>query len=76
MPGIVFMNDCCVDGCYKKIMKSSIFCKIHESEYQKGAELSVYYGKKIKKGAADSPSAKQVFNGSLSQVSKLKKALT
>lgn len=46
---IVLLNDCCVDGCYKKKIAKSAFCKKHKKDYEEGKSLSVMYGKKIQK---------------------------
>jgi hypothetical protein len=45
---IIFINQCCVDGCYKKRAKSQ-FCKQHEKDLCAGKIISVNYGKKITK---------------------------
>jgi hypothetical protein len=47
---IIFVNDCAVDGCYKKnIGKGKQMCKEHQAEYEAGNVLKAFYGKTVKK---------------------------
>lgn len=46
---IVFLNDCAVDGCYKKNQKGKQMCPLHQSKYEAGETLKAFYGKTVKK---------------------------
>jgi hypothetical protein len=43
------MQECAVDGCYKKKINKRMFCKEHEKDFQDGKQLKCFYGKIIKK---------------------------
>jgi hypothetical protein len=45
----VIVNECIVDGCYRKHMKGKGMCKDHQDMYDRGLCLSVNYGQKVKK---------------------------
>ncbi len=47
---LVFVNDCAVDGCYKKNMgNGKQMCKYHQAEYESGKPLKAFYGLTVKK---------------------------
>lgn len=46
---VVFMNECAVDGCYKKSIKSKQMCSTHQAQYDEGKLLIAFYGKKVQK---------------------------
>lgn len=47
---IVFVNDCAVDGCYKKNLgNGKQMCKEHQSSYERGETLKAFYGKTVRK---------------------------
>lgn len=45
----VFLNDCAVDGCYKKNQKGKQMCPNHQTKYEAGETLKAFYGKTVKK---------------------------
>ncbi len=45
----VFLNDCAVDGCYKKNQKGKQMCPKHQAKYEAGETLKAFYGKTVKK---------------------------
>lgn len=45
----VFLNDCAVDGCYKKNQKNKQMCPAHQEKYEAGETLKAFYGKTVKK---------------------------
>jgi hypothetical protein len=51
--GIVFLNECCVDGCYTKRWGKYGMCKKHQKEYESCVVLSIYYGKKVQRKIAE-----------------------
>jgi len=47
---LVFVNECAVDGCYKKnVGKGKQMCKEHQAAYEKGDKLKAFYGKTVQK---------------------------
>lgn len=46
---VLFLNDCAVDGCYKKSIKGKQMCKEHQAAYDKGEKLVAFYGKTVQK---------------------------
>jgi hypothetical protein len=55
--GVVFINDCAVDGCGKKNMgKGSQMCKEHQAKYNAGEKLIAFYGKTVQKKEFQTPS--------------------
>ena len=46
---LVFLNDCGVDGCYKKNQKGKQMCPTHQKKYEAGETLKAFYGKIVKK---------------------------
>ncbi len=46
---VLFLNDCAVDGCYAKSVKGKQMCKKHQQDYDNGAILIAFYGKKVQK---------------------------
>jgi len=47
---IVFVNDCAVDGCYKKnVGNRKQMCKKHQAAYERGEKLVAFYGRIVKK---------------------------
>ena len=47
---VVFINDCAVDGCYKKNMgKGKQMCREHQAAYDRGEKLKAFYGKTVQK---------------------------
>jgi hypothetical protein len=50
MTQVTFINDCAVDGCYKKnIGKGRQMCKDHQAQYESGMVLKAFYGKLVQK---------------------------
>jgi hypothetical protein len=47
--GLVFINDCAVDGCYSKNLKGKQMCKKHQQAYDNGDKLIAFYGKTVQK---------------------------
>ena len=45
----VFLNDCAVDGCYKKNQKDKQMCLAYQAKYEAGETLKAFYGKTVKK---------------------------
>ncbi len=43
----VFINNCAVDGCYKKNLKGKQMCKEHQVKYDAGEKLRAFYGKTV-----------------------------
>jgi hypothetical protein len=52
MDKIVFLNECCVDGCYKKRWENHGMCKKHQEEYESCMVLTINYGKKVQRKIA------------------------
>jgi hypothetical protein len=46
---VVFLNDCAVDGCYKRNLKGAQMCKDHQAAYERGDKLKAFYGKTVQK---------------------------
>jgi hypothetical protein len=47
---LVFVNECAVDGCYKKnVGKGKQMCKEHQEAYERGDKLKAFYGKTVQK---------------------------
>lgn len=46
---IIFINDCAVDGCYKRSIKGKQMCKQHQERYDAGEKLIAFYGKTVQK---------------------------
>lgn len=46
----IFVNDCAVDGCYKKnVGNGKQMCKEHQNAYERGEKLKAFYGKTVQK---------------------------
>ena len=46
---MIFLNDCAVDGCYKRNVKGAQMCKKHQTMYEAGIPLKAFYGKTVQK---------------------------
>jgi hemerythrin superfamily protein len=46
---LIFLNDCAVDGCYKRNVKGKQMCKEHQKMYDMGHRLIAFYGKVVQK---------------------------
>lgn len=47
---IVFVNECAVDGCYKKNDgNGKQMCKKHQSAYECAEKIKAFYGKTVQK---------------------------
>ena len=46
---LIFVNDCAVDGCYKKNKKGKQMCNEHQQKYDSGEKLIAFYGKTVQK---------------------------
>lgn len=49
MHKIIFLNQCCVDGCYKKRWGNHGMCKKHQKEYEAFMILYINYGQKVQR---------------------------
>ena len=46
---ICFINECAVDGCYKKHIIKNPFCRVHLKRIEEGETLTAWYGKRVRK---------------------------
>ena len=46
---LIFLNNCAVDGCYKRSVKGKQMCKEHQKMYDMGHRLTAFYGKVVQK---------------------------
>lgn len=46
---VLYLNECAVDGCYKKSIKGKQMCNDHQVAYDKGEKLIAFYGKTVQK---------------------------
>ncbi len=50
--GIVFLRECCVDGCYKRNTykkDGKQMCKEHQAMYDAGEKLQAFYGRTVQR---------------------------
>lgn len=50
--GIVFLRECCVDGCYKRNTfkkDGKQMCKEHQAMYDAGEKLQAFYGRMVQR---------------------------
>lgn len=50
---IILLNNCAVDGCYKRSKKGAQMCADHQFKYDNGRKLKAFYGKSVQKRAIE-----------------------